>query len=278
MTLNDQSGAPRVAEANDWTKFVGRAWGATIDALVEMPLLFISACALMVGYESALAVLYSMAPKLISQRYELPISLIPFLERRLVELGGECVSALILAPVAVAVHRHVLLGRVTTGLISINSSQTRQFILWLIAIRIASEIPGAVAELAAHLSGFIAFFAIVLSAFLVILIAFRGSFIFPAVAIGAPSDGWRDRINASWHVTKGQVWKIFIISLIALVPLLIFVFGLYWGGIVPLHPYTSEMASARWRYVVFVGVFSPLSTALAAAVVSLIYRDATKTV
>ena len=141
------------------------------------------------------------------------------------------VHGLLLAPLAIVMHRYVLLGEVTSRYpLDPFSARYVRFagfavlvkVLWSLPsiiqsfMRDAQENPGVVGLL-----GFV-----VLALFItVVIVTVRRVILFPAIAIDAPGATWS---NAR-HDTKGSSWRVAFIFVCAALPAIILGFLLYYA-------------------------------------------------
>jgi hypothetical protein len=189
----------------------------------------------------------------------------------LIQLGSTIVQAVLLTPLAIAVHRFVLLGERTNRYpLDPGSSRYLRFvgfailvnILWLIPSTIQSLILGAQNNPA--LAGGLAIVVLVLL-ITVIIIVVRRAILFPAIAIDAPGATWsKARLD-----TKGSSWRVAVIFLLTALPPLVIGGPIYW---LLLRP-QAQPSTGSWLFFYVIGsiVGVPLLCAYAAAA-SHIYR------
>jgi hypothetical protein len=133
------------------------------------------------------------------------------------------IQALLLAPLAIVVHRYVLLGEVTDRY-PLDPSSTRymRFVSFAILIKLLGAIPGAIESFVPHSStnpDLTIVTGIVMVVLLVIIavIVVRRAILFPAIAIDAPGATWS---NAR-RDTKGSSWRAFFIFVCVALPAVI---------------------------------------------------------
>ena len=189
----------------------------------------------------------------------------------IIAIGASIVQAVLLAPLAIAVHRFVLLGEKTNRYpLEPKSSRYLRFvgfailikILWLIPSTIQALIPGAKDSpaLAAGLG------IVVLVLFItVIIIVVRRAILFPAIAIDAPGATW----SKAGLDTKGSSWRVAFIFVLTALPILVIDVPLYW---LLLRP-QAQPSTGSWLFfsVIAAVVGVPALSAFAAAA-SHIYR------
>jgi hypothetical protein len=126
------------------------------------------------------------------------------------------IQAVVEAPLAVAIHRLILLGEVTPGIISLRWSYHWLFFAWLCAIGFASTVLVDTIDLA---GGGVITPVIAIPGIIFIV---KSAMVFPAVAIAAPSGGWRERLLTSWRQMDGNSWlfvRAILLAFLLLLPL-----------------------------------------------------------
>jgi hypothetical protein len=140
------------------------------------------------------------------------------------------VQAILLAPLAIAVHRFVILGETANRYpLQPRSSRYLRFVGFAILVKILWQIPSTI-------QGFInpafsrAFriVAFVLS-ITVIIIVVRRAILFPAIAVDAPGATWS---NAGLD-TKGSSWRVVFIFVLTALPVSVIGVLLYWPLLAP---------------------------------------------
>ena len=133
------------------------------------------------------------------------------------------IQALLLAPLAIVVHRYVLLGEVTDRY-PLDPSSTRymRFVSFAILVKVIGALPGVVdafipvqqesAGRAAVIGA-----AILVLFVVIIVVVVRRAILFPAIAIDAPGATWS---NAR-RDTKGSSWRVFLIFVCVALPAII---------------------------------------------------------
>lgn len=188
-----------------------------------------------------------------------------------ISIGSSIVQAVLLAPLAIAVHRFVLLGETTSRYpLEPGSSRYLRFvgfailvkILWLIPSTIQGFIPDAQGNAAA-----VAGLGIVVLVLFVtiIIVVVRRAILFPAIAIDAPGATWS---NARLD-TKGSSWRVAFIFVLTALPLVVIAGPLYWLLLAP----QAQPGIGKWLLFSLIGavVGVPALCAFAAAA-SHIYR------
>jgi hypothetical protein len=138
---------------------------------------------------------------------------------------GELVSLLVgavqnffLTPVLIAIHRFILMDEVTPRYeLAFQTARFQRFFTWSVALFALSSASTLIAELLA-LAGLASLTSASLQFVLAVMILFislRLTILFPAIAIDAPS---ADPAKA-FADTKGHAWGIFLIGLVAVLPL-----------------------------------------------------------
>jgi hypothetical protein len=142
------------------------------------------------------------------------------------------VQGFLLTPVAIAVHRFVLLGEVAPRYALTPSEQRfMRFFIFTVVYQLLVGVPGSLMSMtgkaATGLGSVLAFIFFIL--FIVALIAsIRMLILFPAIAVDARGADWRNAMAD----TKGHSWRVFFISLATSLPMLALVVPLYFmlGG------------------------------------------------
>jgi hypothetical protein len=252
---------------SEW-RVVGPSWASVRDAFLSMKPLFLSAAAASVF----LTAVTFYAPHFLGQRAG-ALAALPVILLRL----------LIVAPVAVAVHRFILLGERTSGIISLRPSYTRRFALWLLLFTLVGfgiVLFGSGLALMSFLgvAGKLSFIAIaVASLFFSILFVL----VFPAIAVEEQSAGWRDRLSASWRRMDGHFWLFFGLSIVTVLP--VFVLVMVTGmavGILDVVAFHARPGTAPFDFALLIlsNLSEILTAMLGAAVASRFYahfRDQT---
>jgi hypothetical protein len=175
-------------------------------------------------------------------------------------------QAAIGAPLAVAVHRLILKGEVTPGIISLNRPYQWLFFVWLCAFALAQfALAGAMGV--SRFLGFI--FAIGWFIFFI-----KSALIFPAIAIEVPSGDWRERLRTSWKQMDGNFWLLFRALLISFLPLILafvlVIIGAILLGIILTLGGAGTVGILAMR-LIMTAVIQPAGVMLAAGVASWLY-------
>jgi hypothetical protein len=168
-----------------------------------------------------------------------------------------CISALVCASSAIAVHRFVLLREVADRYIWSLPRQVWRFCTWLVIIQLIT-LPGEVITLAsANHPGTVTTFITSVAGIVELIITLRTMLLFPAIAVEAINN----TVGNAWHDSKGHTWFLFRVMLCLIVPLLPLLIS------VPLLPWSQP-----WVLVVITQFsITPMIWAGAAAA-SLAYR------
>ena len=141
----------------------------------------------------------------------------------IISIGASIVQAVLLSPLAIAVHRFVLLGEEANRYpLEPKSGRYLRFvgfailvkILWLIPNTIESLIPARDnnSALATGLK-FLAFVLVIT----VVIVVVRRAILFPAIAIDAPGVTWsKARLD-----TKGSSWRVAFVFVLTALPILV---------------------------------------------------------
>jgi len=188
------------------------AWEDAFRAIAAMPLV--------IGIAFIIVILLSLAsfwiipdPGALAASHWLPIFTI----------ASSIVQGPLLAPLAIVVHRYVLLGEVANRYpIEPSSARYIRFSGFAILVKVLLSIPSVVESFMLEEQdnpGVMALLGIaVLALFIIIvLVVLRRVILFPAIAIDAPGATWS---NAR-HDTKGSSWRVAFICLCVAVPAMI---------------------------------------------------------
>lgn len=181
------------------------------------------------------------------------------------------VQAFVLAPLAIAVHRYVLLGEVTPHY-ALDASNPRymRFVGFAILVKLLMAIPGLIFVLAAifsavHGAAAIAGIAGLVASIAVGIVALRRTILFPAIAVDAAGATWSNARND----TMGNSWRIAFILFCVMIPVLVLSLLLYFALMWPLHVATTF---DRVAFAVISTAVQILSICALAAVASHIFR------
>jgi hypothetical protein len=263
---------------------VGRAFASTWRGILAMPLLFVSAA---VGVVAA-----SFAEKYLGANPLRGAALISgglTAREGLTVLAGTFAAyffkSLFLAPVAVAMHRSIIRGETTSGIVSVLPAHTRLFVLWLMlieSVRILSLLPSALDPPSEfRVPVVILVYAVALA---LAVIGVRISLLFPSAAIGAPASSFFGRAAQSWSRTRGHFWYVFavclLVALAVTIPTSVVVTSLAMskvvtavasGGPPPRSDFVLDMFTSG-PVLVLTAIEYVVLTAAAAAGLSWIYR------
>jgi hypothetical protein len=188
----------------------------------------------------------------------------------LILFAAGAVQSFLLTPFLIAVHRFILLNQ-ATGQYALAPQEPRffRFFGWSLVITSLSLLPAAlqtwlgVLGSPGVLTGILTFVIMVLCFFL----TFRLTILFPAIAIDAPG---ATAANA-YADSKGNVWRIFFILFLSILPFVLFALGLFFLGLISTSKDISPLRIAGQiltaivgvpAYVLFVAVASRLFQAL----------------
>jgi hypothetical protein len=115
----------------------------------------------------------------------------------------------VMACVAVAVHRFILLQEVTNGLSPLLHRYSWAFVAWLIGVALTS------AAFDAPMPWMVRVLAIIP----LMIVDIRLWLLFPAVALGAVNNGAIGQLRASWRRTRGRVLSLLYASIVTFLPL-----------------------------------------------------------
>ena len=186
------------------------------QALGHLPILFGSAMVLL----SALQLLWvwlSMVSGLPSPFVSSVVILSPsdLSGMALLSAGVSVVAAWVQAPVAVSVHRYVLLAEVQDRVAVPATSRDRRFALWLIAVGLLAESPRLLqVVLVGH--PWLSFAVSVPLLITIAILSLRLALLFPAVALDEV-----DALSRGWHLSRGHTWRILWTGSVVCLPIAI---------------------------------------------------------
>ena len=247
------------------TEIAKRAWDSVLAGMRAMPTLFFAA--FFVAILLALALIY------LQLGHPTRAGQFPSLRDIAIAVVNILTWSALTAPVAVAMHRFVLLDQTTNEVLSFAPRHTRLFFLWAIALQLVFDTAqGATGLLYSHYLVAIRFIAFIAIA----MVSVHLAMVFPAVAIEDGRDDWQARISKSWSQMEGSSWLFIRAGIIAFLPVIVLwviviivmtLFGLMARGITgesfPLLPRLWLSAT--------LAVIAVLSIALGAALASWTY-------
>jgi hypothetical protein len=228
------------------------AWRDTANAIGSMPAVFAVAVAAMLGVNAAQTLLL-----LAKDAYA--------------GLGGHLLSLAIgigqgflLTPLAIAVHRFVLIGE-RTGSYALDPSNPRfwSFFTFSAVIQIVTAFPGLFITVVRPTDPSLEtrlVFDIALLVFIAI-VSVRTLIVFPAIAVDSPDADWRHAVRD----TKGHSLRVFVIVIFTGLPFIVLLMPLYW---LLLRPEEATFGSA----VAGVVLRSTVSVTMVAALAALASR------
>lgn len=149
------------------------------------------------------------------------------------------VQGLLLTPVAIAVHRFVLLGELSPNY-AFAPSQPRfmRFFAFTVIYQFLVTVPASLMQISGAFGGWIAgvggfvFFALFVAA---IILSLRLLILFPAIAVDARGADWRNALLDS----KGHALRILAVVVLVALPMLLVVVPLYFALAWPGGPGTA---------------------------------------
>jgi len=127
-------------------------------------------------------------------------------------------EAAALTPLAIAVHRFVLLGEARDGYdFAFSDPRFQKFLTYIIALEVLRELPHIVAFPFVFVAGFLHSLVLLVLAIIATIISVRCMILFAAIAVDAPGADWRNAIADS----KGHSWRIFLVLLCTIAPAII---------------------------------------------------------
>lgn len=249
------------------TEIAKHAWNSTLSAMRTMPALFLAAffVAIILSLALTFMPLDRLAnPENFAAPRDLALAIVSILAW----------SALT-APVAVAMHRFVLLNQATGDVLSYAPRHTRLFFLWAAMLQLMF---GVVRGIGGLLSWHQFSLMRIVAAIVVVVVSVHLAMIFPAVAIEDGTGDWRARIARSWRQMQGNSWLFIRAGIVAFLPVIVLwvivaivmgLFGAMARGII--GPAQSFPLLPRLWVSATLAVITVLSIALAAALASWTY-------
>jgi hypothetical protein len=124
-------------------------------------------------------------------------------------------QALALTPLAIAVHRFVLLGEAQDRYdFAPGDARFQKFFLFTIALEVLGAIPQIIAFLFAIVAPFLAPIVLLILAIGAAIVGVRTAILFPSIAVDAPGADWRNAMADA----KGHSWRIFFVLFCVALP------------------------------------------------------------
>ena len=190
-------------------------------------------------------------------------------------MGVALLSAIILSPLLVSVHRVILGDRLQSGWFA----AFRNFLCWMLALQVAVQLAINFSLLASAV-GFVRNLLVLIAQISILIVAVGLALLPPDVAIGASARDAEARIDASWTAMTGRFWSTLGLFLLTMLPMLVLLFVLHRVGMprppnpppIPLPPpapppVTKLLLIGRGLE----GAAQAFAAAVAAAVASVLY-------
>jgi hypothetical protein len=130
-------------------------------------------------------------------------------------------QALVMTPLAIAIHRFVLLGDITPAYrIDPNEPRFQKFFICALALSLIQLVPQLFRALLGH--GVFGSQVALIASIVCAIAAARVSILFPAVAIDAPDADWRNALED----TRGHSWSLFFTMFVVALPAIVVLFVL----------------------------------------------------
>ena len=173
-----------------------QGWRDAASARERMPNLFWITLAILI----ALGILHA----LIGGYFSLVVSIILSLAQ-----------ALALTPLAIAVHRYVLLGEARDAYdFAPGDPRFQKFFLFTVALEILGAIPQVIALLFLAIAPFLYSLVALVLSIVTTIIAVRTVMLFPSIAVDASGADWRNAMADA----KGHSWRIFFVLVCVVLP------------------------------------------------------------
>jgi hypothetical protein len=252
------------------TAIARRSWASLYRAVPAMAPLFLAAIAL----SEILTLLTFGEPhvaRVLLPRNGSPLTQANLASYTVTTIATTIAWAAIAAPVAVAMHRFILLDRTTKGTLSWRPSYTRSFFVWLVISRLLFTL-ATIPKMATASMGREILIQLPTSA-LLLFIYVHLAMIFPSVATEVPATNWRARIAGSWNDMRGNFWLMVRAGIVTFLPIFIAFIALEIAALIFIGlPTASATANPMpLGLVLTLGLFQSLGIALGAAVASWTY-------
>jgi hypothetical protein len=124
-------------------------------------------------------------------------------------------QAAALTPLAIAVHRFVLLGEAGDRYdFAPGDPRFQKFFLFTIALNVLCAIPAIIALPLALASPFLAGIVVLILVIAIVIVCVRTVIVFPSIAVDAPGADWRNAMADA----KGHSWRIFFVLFCVALP------------------------------------------------------------
>ena len=198
------------------------------------------------------------------------------LQKGALDFGKAFAEAVIATPVAVAMHRLILKGEVTAGIISLRHSYHWLFLAWVCLFLLAQNVLITLARSETAFG-----FAMIVAIGIAIL-GLRSALLFPAIAIEEQGAGWWTQLVASWRKMDGHFWlfvRALLVSLIWLIALFVlYMFAVLIVGLLiaslssVIEAKTLEVAGSVFA-AAMAGILAPVGVMLPAGIASWLYLE-----
>jgi hypothetical protein len=249
------------------TEIGKRAWNSTLSGIRAMPALFLAA--FFVAILLSLALTYMRLDRLAN------FGLLAAPRDLVIAVASILAWSALTAPVAVAIHRFVLLDQTTDSILSYAPRHTKLFFVWAAALQLVFDAVQGVGRLLSwHQFSLMRIVAFIIVA----VVSVHLAMIFPAVAIEDGEDDWRTRMAKSWNQMQGNAWLFIRAGIVTFLPVFIVwvvvfivmsLFGMMARGIV--GPVANFSMMSRLWLSAAIAVVTVLSIALGAALASWTY-------
>jgi hypothetical protein len=171
----------------------------------------------------------------------------------LILFAAGAVQSFLVTPFLIAVHRFILLRQVT-GQYALAPQEPRflRFFGWSLVITSLSLVP-TVLQVWLSALGFHGVFTGILTIVIMaacLFLTFRWTILFPAIAIDAPG---ATAANA-YADSKGNIWRIFFIFFITILPFMLLALGLFFLGLISVSKEINSLTIAGKILAAIVGV------------------------
>lgn len=191
-----------------------RTWRSAFSAITAMPLLFVALLLLQAVLAAAVVLVPGMQSWLVRPK---PQDITVLLTLKHIASRGLTLmlNGLVAAPLAVAVHRHILLGKRGAPF-----APSRNLFFWMVALQLfflAAFSFSLLASSVAFVRGLIDFIIFIG----LIVVVYHLAVMFPAIAIEVPAKSAEARIDQSWSLMQGRFWLWLRLILLTLLPFIV---------------------------------------------------------
>ncbi|MGA7711399.1 MAG: hypothetical protein WCA81_05820 [Rhizomicrobium sp.] len=277
MTIAEERAVPSVGTV------ISLSWRSCCDAATKMPFTFLTAWIVCLLLPLAQAAATAHLKSQVGPWHSNFLTQLTVRGEIIVLTAGLFVVLdVVLASVAITIHRFILLGEEKSGIFALTRRRTWRFVGWLLffdVLLIIGHLPIDFSEDNSRRYNVL----YVIYLIVLLIVGGRSMVLFPAVAIDVPSSRWQERLEKSWQETSGRLATIVFSYVGSVIPLILVILA---ASLIPIIPYflyaiigkvdeTSLLIEVGvWTHYFSQTFVEVASTAAAAAVASWIYKSA----